>query len=135
MEKNSRDLKENLETVVSEKYHFLFKQEFLSTFELISIKAFDFEIDKNNQISEFGVEIHADYMNSCDGDANSIGNMLYKIDESLSSFLTNYPLNPNTMKFGNYDDFIISSGLFMNFNYRLDELHEFKVYYRIDYER
>ena len=119
----------NIKNIISEKYKYLFINEFGKNFELFEMNIT--ELDSQ----EYDIDIEGDYFGSCDGEPEDIAHMLLKIDEKLRYFLLKYPINFETMKIDpDYKNSSVSSGLVLKFEYKVDELHKFLIFYRVTKE-
>lgn len=119
---------------LSEKYRYLFINDFKRTYEILSLEVIDVELDKE-KITEFSLDLKIDDTSACDGDAPSIGHMLRKVNDDIVEFLYRYPVNPNTGRIDTtFQDFRVNDGLFLNFDYKLDESHVMDITFRVSYE-
>lgn len=134
MEKKSQEWIEKFRIVIGDKYKYLLISELKKNYEILDCKCDEVILDEDDELLELGLEIHLDYMGSCDGDAHSIGWMINKINDELRDFLYVYTIDPKTFKFSkNNPAPMITDGFFEEFNYKADERHEALVHYKYEY--
>jgi oligoribonuclease NrnB/cAMP/cGMP phosphodiesterase (DHH superfamily) len=126
--------REKIESILSEKYEYLFKNEFMRKYELVLLEVVDVEY-QNNEIKAYSFDVKFDSNESNDGNALTIGHMLSKANEEIIEFLYKYPVNPKTYQIDTkFESFSVNDGLFMNFDYKFDELHMMDISYFITYD-
>lgn len=119
---------------LSEKYRYLFINDFKRTYDLVALEVIDVELDKE-KITEFSLDVKIDDTRAYDGDASSIGYMLRQANDDIREFLYKYPVNPNNGRIDTtIQDFMVNDGLFLNFDYKLDESHMMEITFRVSYE-
>lgn len=122
-----------VEEVLTDKYRYLFINEFNKIYDLQSVSV-DVELHKD-EISEFSIDFKIDDTRTNHGDAYDIGKMLRDASDYISEFLYKYPVNPKTAKIDTtIQDFMVNDGLFLEFDYALDEKHIMLVTFRVSYE-
>ena len=126
---------EKLRTTIAERFEYLFRSEFHNRYTVLAPFYVDVTvINKTKTIEELDFTIQIDDTRANDGNAYDIGRMLRECGENLSNFFYKYPLNPTTFKFDkNYDKFIVHDAFFLEFHFKMDELHKMDVSIRIDY--
>ena len=126
--------REKIESILSEKYEYLFKNEFMRKYELVLLEIVDVEY-QNKEIKAFSFDVKFDCNLANDGNAHTIGHMLTKANEEIIEFLYKYPVNPKTYQIDpKFENFSVNDGLFMNFDYKFDELHMMDISYYITYD-
>lgn len=119
---------------LSEKYRYLFINDFKRTYDLVTLEVVDVELNEN-KITEFSLDVKIDDTRAIDGDASSIGYMLIQANDDIREFLYKYPVNPNNGRIDTtIQDFMVNDGLFLNFDYKLDESHMMEITFRVSYE-
>lgn len=136
IEKYSKEWWKKLESTIEEKYKYLLKTDFDSRFYNI----LNFEVDEiisndKNQITEIMFNIKLDYMGSCDGEADSLSSMIYKVSTEVQSFFNNWQIHPKSFNLTTEGVGIVSTPFISSFIYNVDEDHIFQIYIRIDYEQ
>ena len=81
------------------------------------------------------VDLKIDDTRANDGNSGSIGYMLREANDNIREFLYKYPVNPTNGRIDTkFENFIVSDGLFLDFEYKLDETHNMTITYRVNYE-
>lgn len=134
MEKKSQEWIEKFRIAIGEKYKYLLMSELKKNYEIFDCKCDEVVLDEDDELQELSLDIHLDYMGSCDGDAHSIGWMINKINDELRDFLYIYTLDSKTFKFSkNNPATMLTDGFFYEITYKVDEKHEAKVNYKYEY--
>lgn len=132
MEKYSQEWLLGFKKSLSEKYKYLISFE-LPKYEIFKVEIDDIEII-NDELSFLTIDIHLDFLGSCDGDATSLCNMFERINNDIRRVLLKYHLDKKTLKFSKgSQDFLLNEIVFMKFEYSVDEKHEAHVYTTFDY--
>jgi Fe-S cluster biogenesis protein NfuA len=134
MEKYSVESIEKYKKVLSEKYKYLLVSE-MKNYEIQDVWVTDVSFE-GGRLVEIDVDVQLDYQGACDSDSNSIGYMLTKISNDLHEFFSEKQIDPKTMRFSDkrITNQYVNDPQFLNFNYKMDELHEGLVWVRINYD-
>jgi len=134
MEKYSVESIEKYKKVLSEKYQYLLISE-MKNYEIQDVDVTDVSFE-GGRLVEIDVDVKLDYQGACDGDSNSIGYMLTKISNDIHEFFSEKQIDPSTMRFSDkrITNQYVNDPQFLNFNYKMDELHEALVWVRINYD-
>lgn len=133
MEKFSEEWSNNLKEKLADKFKYLFISNMHHFYDLLKIEISDI-VFHSNKIEEMFIDLSLDYNGSCDGDWNSISNMIEKISTDVLDFFYKFQVDPETFKFSStVKNIIVNEPFFWEINFKMDELHQVNVEIRINY--